>query len=220
MTRAEIVAAVRDMLDDPDYDADRITRAANWFVYELANNNRLRLFEESDTLSVPSGATTSDFPADMVTLISLYLTSPQTYNLMTNYVEYGQFMNSYANFATATATTLYQWTDFGNAMRFSAPTSAAHTIQVDYIREPVAMEEDGDECEIPDRYMELVCKGALARVMEINEDYAEASQERDNYAPLMTTFIKNESRGGLKIGPTVMNTRRGRSNPYDIARDF
>lgn len=220
MTRAEYVAAVRGLLVDVDYDETLIAQALNWFVYELANNNRLRIFEASDTLSPAINATTQDFPSDMITLISMYLTSPQVYDMGPNYVEYGSFMRSYANFATATAAQAYAWTDFGNAIRFSAPLLTASTLQVDYIREPVPMEDDGDECEIPDRYSELVSKGALARIMEINEDYAEAQQERDNYAPLMTTFIRNEGRGQIKTGPSIMRTNRGKANGFNVARDF
>lgn len=220
MTLTDIITAVRDLLDDDAYDATKITRAANWFVYELANNNRLRMFESSDLLSSISGDTTADFPADMITLISVYATVPQVYDMSGNYVAYGDFMKSYANFATATAAQAYNWTDFGNAMRFSAPLNAAHSFQVDYIREPVPMVDTGDDCEIPDRYEELVCKGTLARVMEINEDYAEASQERDNLAPLMTTFVRNEGRGQIKTGPNIMRTNRGRATGYNVSRDF
>lgn len=219
MTLADIKASVRGLLDDTDYDEDIITEAANWFVYELFNNTRTRLMESSDTLSALINATTLDFPSDFMTLISIYSTSPSVQK-MPAAMEYETFMKSNAGFATATAAAAGDWTMYGNAMRFAAPLLTATTFQLDYLREPTAMEDDGDDCEVPDRYAELVSKGTLARIMERNEDYAEARQERKLLEPLVTTFIRNEGRGGGKVGPaSVMRTNRGRSS-WRADKDF
>lgn len=221
MTRTQYVTAVRGLLVDDQYDETLIIQALNWFVYELCNNNHLRIMENSEELTASQGDTELEFPEDMMTLVKegFYLTSPQVIDMGPNYVDYGYFMKNYANFASATQARARVWTDFGNMARFAAPLNADHTFQCDYLREPASMEEDEDECEIPDRYSELVAKGTLARIMEINEDYAEAQQERDNYAPLMTTFIRNESRGGFKTGPNIVRTNRGRGQ-YRVDRDF
>lgn len=218
MTLADIVTSVRGLLTDDQFDEDSIKEAANWFVYEVFNNTRTRLMESSDTITALAGATEADFPSDMITWIYIYETAPSVYSILGDYVQYAQFMQSNANFATATAARLGRWTMFGNAMRFGAPLSVNHTFQIDYLREPVAMEDSGDDCEMPDRYSELVSKGTLARIMEINEDYAEAAQERTNLEPLMTAFIRNEARGGGKTGPIIMNSRRRRSNMGGIPR--
>lgn len=212
MTRADIVGWVRDLLVDDQYDEDLITQAANWFVNELCSNNHLRIMENSEELFASQGDTEVEFPDDMKTLIKegFYCTVPRVFDMAEYYTSYGDFMKNYANFASASQSQVRNWTDFGNKARFSAPLNADHTFQCDYLRTPVDMEEDTDECEIPDRYGELVAKGTLARIMEINEDYAEARQERDNLEPLVTTFIKNESRGGFKTGPNVIRTNRGR----------
>jgi hypothetical protein len=213
MTRADIVKAVRGLLTDDAFDEDLITQAANWFVYELFNDIRTRLMESSDTVYALAGDINANYPSDLMTRIGIWVTSGRAYE-MPDALEYKTFMNSHANFATATAAEARTWTDYGNAMRFAAPLKSNTTFQIDYLREPEAMEEDDDECEVPDRYGELVAKGTLARIMEINEDYAEAQQERDNLAPLVTTFKRNEGRGGGKIGAaSVMRTnRRGRGS--------
>lgn len=218
MTLADIITSVRGLLTDDQFDEDLITEAANWFVYELFNNTRTRLMESSDTISVLANATTADFPSDMMTWISIYRTVPSVAPITEEYMQYEQFMQRHANFASATAARQGDWTMFGNAMRFAAPLSVAHTFQIDYLREPTPMEDEGDDCEVPDRYSELVSKGTLARIMEINEDYAEAAQERTNMEPLVNTFIRNEARGGGKTGPIIMNSRRRRGNSGGIPR--
>lgn len=218
MILSDIKTSVRSLLDDDEFDEDKITMAANWFVYELFNDTRTRLMEASDTINAMANSPTADYPSDLQTIIGIYVTSPRKFQL-NRPMEYQTFMNSYADFATATSREAYSWVPYGNQMRFSAPLNVNHTFQVDYLRIPEPMESDDDECEVPDNYSELVAKGTLARVMEMNEDYAEAQQERDNLEPLITTFKRNEGRGGGKVGPaSVMRTNRGAgrsSNPFE-----
>jgi hypothetical protein len=218
MTLADIKTAVRELLQDSQYDGAVITRAANSFVYELFNNNRTRLMEDSTTLTVSAGEVTVDFPDNMLAWIAIYATSPSVYDMSDNFTEYGQFMTAHAGFATSTAARADTWTAYGNAMRFAAPLNAEHTFQVDFVREPVAMEADSDDCEVPDRYAELVARGTKARVMEIEEDYQYAQQERDLLQPLVTTFIRNEARGGGKTKPTVIRSRRNRNSRGGVPR--
>lgn len=223
-TLANYRGNVRGLLVDIDYDSTLIDQAINWAVYELCTNNRLRIMEDSATLTASQGDTTLTMPATMMTLIKegFYLTSPQKIELGKNYMEYGDFMKAYPNFATQNQQQAYTWTDFGNKVRFSAPLNAAHTFQVDFLKTPPTMTADADQCIIPDRYEELVSKSAFARIMEINEDYAEAAQERDNFTPLRTTFIQKEARGtGFKTGPGIMRTNRGRvGKQWRADRDF
>lgn len=211
MTQAEIRTSVRGLVGDPAYDGALIDEAANWFVYELFNNTRTHLMEESDELTASAGDTTVDWPSDFMTLLHFYLTVPQVIDLKSAFMEYETFMRSYANFASAGIQQVTNVTIFGSGLRFSAPLNVDHTFQLDYLREPTPMTEDSSTCEVPDRYAELVSKGTLARVMEINEDYDEADNERSNLQPLLTTFIRNEGRGGNKVGPAaVIRTNRRR----------
>jgi hypothetical protein len=222
MTLAEIRLSVRNKLDDSQYDATLVDEAANWFVNEIFNNNRIRTMEETDTLQIAQGATSAAFPEDFQTLLNLSVTSPAIYTLMDNFMEYGDFIKLYPGFATYTQAAIRNWTDFANGMRFSAPANASHTVFIEYLRRPNTMEDDGDECEIPDAYRKMVTIGTLAEMMERNEDYAEAAQERNKLSPLVTTFIRNEGRGQTKVGPTIMRSnRRGyRAGGYNAARDF
>lgn len=210
LTLKQIKASTRRLLQDNQYDEATIVEAANWVVNELCNNNRLRIMERSAELEAAQGDTTVDFPEDMMTLVEAYVTSPQVYNFKDQYVEYGDFMSNYANFATSTQAQGRAWTDFGNAIRFAAPLNGRHLFQIDYLGEPEPMQRDGDVCVIPARYAELVNRLTKARVLEIEEDYDSAAEERNIISPQMTTFIRNEARGGIKTGPTIMRTRRRR----------
>lgn len=208
MKLKDIKSAVRKLLQDDQYDGDVITQAANWFIYELAINNKLRMFEGSTELSGAAGETFIPFPSSSIAWTAIYATDPSTYDMSDMYTEYKDFMNSYAGFASSTAANAGNWTMFGNGMRLSAPLLTDTTFQFDFVGEPTAMAKDSDDCPIPARYAELVARGCKIRILEIEEDYDYAQQERDALEPLQTAFVRNESRGGGKTKPTVIGTRR------------
>lgn len=210
MTLNQYIQSVQKLLQDDQFDPSVITDSLNWFVYELANNNRLRIFEDSDTLEAYLGDTFVEFPEDLLAWTSIYVTSPRAYNVGDYELAYNTFMERHAGFASQKPVELREWTPFGTGMRFAAPLDTDHSFQIDYVREPIPMKRPNDTCEIPDRYSELISKGALARVMEVNEDYSEAVQERVNLEPLRIAFIRNEARGGGKTRPNVIRTGRRR----------
>jgi hypothetical protein len=217
MTLAEIRESVRTQLGDDEYDADVIDEAANWMQYQLFNDHRLRIAEETDTISVSTGDSSADFPDDMMTLI--YLGNGSA-SILNDEIDYNLFMQDNPNWSSADSAVMGSWTRYGNGIRFATPLSQAYTMPIDYLREPTLMEADDDECEIPARYKEMFVKGTTIRVKEIDEDYDVAQADRDNLAPMITTFVRNEGRGGGKVGPTVMRTNRGRAGGYRADRDF
>lgn len=212
ITLAEIRAAVRRKLDDDQYDATTIDEAANDFQNELFTAHRIRQMEKSAELSVLSGDTDVDMPSDFMTMLNLTVfdSATQYRQIKDDYVDYNEFQRRHANYSIASPQRIYQWTDFGNGIRFTAPANADYTLALDYLRQPKQMVRDSDKSEFKKVYKELATIGTLARVMEVNEDYAEGSQERDKLDGLVTTFVRNEGRGQMKIGPNIMNTRRRR----------
>ena len=218
----EIRTAVRGKLDDATYDAVIIDQAANDFQNELFTNRRLRMAEASGTLSVSTGDTAIEFPSDMMTLVELTLifSVTQHYDLKKSYVDYSEFMHNYAGYAVATAARPSTWTDYGNGIRLGAPSNADYTINIDYLRTPEYMNSDSSESEIRNVWKEMFVLGTLARVMEVNEDYAEASQERDKLSPMLTAFAVREGRGGIKTGPNIMGQGPGRTRSARRDRNF
>lgn len=222
ITLAEIREAVRGKLDDDAYDGDTIDQAANDFQNELFTTHRIRFMESTETLTVSDGDTDLDFPVDFLTMLSLvaFDSVTQYRDIQDEYVNYNDFMRHYANFQIATPQRLQTWTEFGEGIRFSNPSDADYSVLLDYLRMPELMVNDSDESEVKNVYKEMMVLGTLARVMEVNEDYAEASQEREKLDPLVTTFVAREGRGQLKVGPKIIGTRRGRVGGYRADRDF
>lgn len=210
ITLAQYRTNVRGLVGDTAYDLTLVDQAINWFVNEIHTNNHIRYMEESDEVDISAGDTTADFPDDMKAMLSLTMTSPQVLDVMRKYVEYGDFMKRYPGWATYNPRQVWEWTGFANGMRLAAPAMSNTVLAIDYIRDPVVMIADDDTCDVPDKYEELVSKGGLARLMEINEDYGEAATERNNLDPQLTAFIASEARGNIQVGPIIMRSNRGR----------
>lgn len=213
---ADIVTAVRNKLADDQFSQTLIIDAINFFVAEIYHNTRTRRMETNDTVSVAVNDTVADLPDDIDVRINAAVTVPTTniYDMEQFYMEYGDFMKRYPGWKTYPAQAIYNWTDFGNQIRFCAPVLTASTIDIDYTRKPVQalLVADSviptDTIELDESYKELATLGALARCMESNEDYAEATSERGNLQPLLTSWIRNEARGGAKTGPIIMRSNR------------
>ena len=214
MVLSDIEGWVRGKLSDDSFPTSLIDPAANWFVNSIFNDHAIRKMETNDQISGNAGDTEIDLPSDIQTMLKegLAVISPQIYHLSDYFMEYGDFMKSFPNFASATPAALTRWTDFSNTIRPAAPLLTDTTINIDYLRLPVQMVNPTDECEIDDAYQEMVVLGTLARCMQTNEDYPEAAQELANLAPLITAFVAQEGRGQLKSGPTVIRSNRRGGN--------
>lgn len=213
MKLSEIITSVQRLLQDDQFSEDSITESANWVVEDLFSNVNTRLMQSSDVMEASAGDTDTPFPDDLATVITMYAVSAtQPFDLEPRYLEYPQFVARFPNYASLMAAPLGNYTHFGNGLRFSAPLNADLEIAVDYYRNPVKMKAPGDTCEVPDKYDQLVKRLTLAYCMEQNEDYAEAANERNNVAPLVTTFNRRESVGMDRTGPVIMRTNRRRSD--------
>lgn len=223
----DVITAVRGKLSDTAFDQGMIIDAMNFFVAELYHNTRTRRMETSDQIFVSANDTAADFPEDMDVRTSLVVSSPTSniYDLEELYMEYGDFMKAFPKWQSDTPQYIHAWTDFGNQLRFSAPALTDTTIDIDYVRVPIpaalnTSTTPKDTIELDSLYKELATLGTLARCMESNEDYAEASSERGNLAPLVTAWIRNEGRGGGRVGPIIMRSNRTRGNKYSRNRTW
>lgn len=214
-TLGDIRASVKRKLDDLDFDDATIDEAANDFQFELFNDNRIRFMEKNAQLAPTNGATSVALPTDFMNLINMtVLDSASQFRDITSsgYYDYDTFMNSFANYTVAPVSKIYNWTFYGEGLRFGARTDAGtYLINIDYMRSPALMTTAASECELPINCRELMTLGTLERVMRINEDYNESDDEWTRLQSLRTAFVRNYGRGGVKVGPQVIKSgRRGR----------
>lgn len=210
-TLGDIRASVKRKLDDPSFDDAIIDEAANDFQFELFNDNRIRFMEQSTNVSILSTASESDdLPNDFMNLIrATVLYSPTQPMNITDYErDYDNFMEQYGNYTTAPAGKPLDWTFFGEKMRFSRPSDATYTINIDYMRSPALMSSAGDFCELPINCRELMTLGTLERIMRVNEDYNESDAELNRLSGLRVAFVRNYGRGSGTLKPRVIKSGR------------
>ncbi len=205
---------VRSKLDDMEFDGNKVDMAINWFIFEILNNNRIRFMEDDVNVPITQGDIDALLPPEIQTATGILAVIPgtQPYSIFKHRFEHGDFMEKFADFSVATPTNVREFCFYGNKIRFAAPVLTGGNLFIEFVKRPTLAVADTDVLLIPDNYNELVVKGAVARVMEMNEDYAEADQERQTLEPLVTAFIRNEGRGSQHTGPTIMRSnRRGRN---------
>lgn len=210
MLITDVRQAVRSNLDDMQYDGSKIDSAINWFQNELFNNTRTSLMETSTNLLPSAGASEIDLPANLQVMTNLTVTAPTVYSIWGYRTQQQTFDRDFPGFSTYASRALRETSIYGRKLRFSAPLRTNTTIRLDYVRRPAVASDASPQLEAPDQYFELYVLGAQARVMEVNEDFVEAAQIRQNLEPLVTTFIRNEGRGGLVAGPRIMRSNRRR----------
>jgi hypothetical protein len=224
-TLGDIRASVRRKLDDLSFDAATIDEAANDFQFEIFNDNRIRFMEANAVLSILNGSATVDLPDDFMNMINLTVfdtaSTPRDIT-KSGAMSYDDFMRRFSNFATANPSKVFNYTFFGEGLRFGARSNANYNANLDYTRSPALMTDAASECELPINARELMTLGTLERVMRVNEDYNEADFEYDRLQGLRTAFIKNYARGGEKVGAQVINSGRNgrRVGGYRADRDF
>lgn len=223
-TLGDIRSALYDKLDDTGFSTDTIDRAANDFQFDLFNQHRIRFMEKHQDLSVLSNASSVDLPDDFMTLINLtILDSATVFRDITKsgFVNYDDFMTRFGNYSAAPTSKIYNYTFYGEGLRFQSRTNGAYTAALDYLRAPVLMTDAASECELPINCRELMTLGTLERIMRINEDYNEADAELERLEPMITAFVRNYGRGSEKVGPQIMKTGMDRRrNGYRVDRDF
>lgn len=220
MILQDVRQLVRSKLDDLQYDGNKVDSAINWFQFELFNNTRTALMEDDVNIDFLQGDYEISIPSQIQTITEILVvptdTSITPYSIWKYRKEHGDFLQKFPNFMVANQANPREWSFYGRKIRLAAPASFGGKLFVEFIRRPVKAVGDSDLLEIPDNYEELAVIGGTARVMEMNEDYAEAAQERQNLEPLQTTFIRNEARGSQHTGPTIMRSnRRGRGGYED-----
>lgn len=220
---SDIRTAVRTKLNDETFDADIIDMAVNDFQNQLFTDYRLWQMEDTTNPSLGTGEYEVTIEDDVITFINFSLTDSDgaVHPFKAGFLSYDEFMRQHPDYATATAGRPLHWTRFGSLLRMSCPADATYTLNIDYLREPELMVEDEDEAEVTTTYKQLMVTGALVLVLENNEDYDYAENERAKLQGLITAFVRNNARGATMTGPIVMKTRRrGRGSDWGLRSEY
>lgn len=170
---SQLVADVRKRAKDTSFDSDLITDYIQATQNEVLQRSRFPFMEDATTAVLTISTTDYALAADVDVILSLKLldtdTTPDTV-FAPEYLAYPTFFERFDP-ETATAGTPSYYTVYGNTVMWDVPLTKAYTLKVKYLKTPSILSIDSDVPDVPERFKEILIRGALSRV----EDY------RDNF---------------------------------------
>lgn len=167
---SDLVTTVRKRAKDNTFDGDLITDFIQATQNEVLGRSRFKFMEIADTDTATKGSTEYQLAEDVDVILSLKLFDSTNAEWRPEYLSYPRFFENYdPDSATATTPTFYSV--FGDTVLWSAPLDKDYTLKIKYLKTPAVLALDADVPDVPERFKELLVRGALARVEEYRDNY-------------------------------------------------
>jgi hypothetical protein len=171
MTLQTIIAAVRERLDDPTFDNVKITRWANWVIYDICSRTNFPFLENSTTVSTivsTQDYTLASIAADLNKVKSVIDTTNER---ELTYVKPEELDSKYKDMSNDTTGQPIYWTVYGDTLRVYPLPDDVYTLQVRYKANPTELTVASDTAIIPEVYSETVILGIYQKSLEWNDDF-------------------------------------------------
>lgn len=167
---ASLITTIRKRAKDTTFDADLITDFIQSTQNTVLTRSRFPFMEVSDDDSVAAGSTDYELDNEVDVVLSLILVDADDNPTRPEYLGYAEFYDRFDPETSSSASPCY-YTIYGNTLIWQAPLDRAYTVNVKYLKAAATLALDTDVPAIPERFKEILIRGALAGI----EDY------RDNY---------------------------------------
>lgn len=165
-----LTTTVRNRIKDTTFDGDLIADYLNDTQREVLQRHRYPFMEVADTEALTAGTTDAQLYNDIDVVISLSLVDASDNVVRPTYIPYREFYEEYDP-DTASAVQPSAYTIFGDTLVWNAPLDKAYTLQIKYLKTPTVLSLDVDEPDIPERFQEILIRGAQGRVEEYRDNY-------------------------------------------------
>lgn len=202
-----LTATVRKRIKDTSFAADLIADYLNETQHQVLQRHRFPFMEIADTDNVSQGDTEVELDEEIDTIVALSLLDSDDNVTRPDYVPYAVFYDRYDP-ETASDGQPCHYTIFGRTIVFDVPADKAYTLQVKYIKTAEVMSLPEDEPEIPERFKELLIRGAMARVEEYRDNYDIAALHERRVEELTEDMVYHLSLRQLAHAPRSKFSRR------------
>lgn len=169
---SDLVTAVRKRAKDLSFDSSLITDYLQAANNQVVTRHRWPFMEDQTVDSVGQGATEFDLDSDIDVVLSLVMSDlTGTKTFAPRYLPYPEFYERHDRFDTANAMSPSEYTFFGGTVVFSAPLNESYQVNMKYLKQPSLLVDDDDVPDVPERFKELLIRGALARVEEYRGNF-------------------------------------------------
>jgi hypothetical protein len=166
-----LITSIRKLAKDESFDTGLITDFIQTTQNEVLNRSRFPFMEVTDSALLAADDTDYQLDDEVDVILALSLVDDDTDQVLTpEYVGYPEFYERYDP-ETATATTPSYYTIFGNTLVWCAPLDGDYTLKVKYLRTPSILALDSDVPDIPERFKDILIRGALSRIEETRDNF-------------------------------------------------
>jgi hypothetical protein len=212
---SDLITEVRTRAKDPSFDSSLITSYLQEAQDEVLNRSRFPFMEESVDDTATQGSLTYELDYDVDVILALTITDPDTgSDIKLTYLPFQQFDEDFVNRANYGESSPNYWSHFAGELYWQAPLNKNYGISLRYTRTPIILTNDNDVPDIPERYKQLLIRGALARVEEYRGNFDIAALHERKVEELAEDMLVRQATRQLTSPHKVAFNRRQRNDPW------
>ena len=208
-----IITKVRQRVRDTGYSTSEITNYINDTQNDVFNEYNLRFMQDTQnytvTVDVADITNGSGLPAHYVQAIQLLLTTEGLEKTI-EYRDFSLIEQEHPDPADITrnpAGVPMYWYIFDDTINLYPAPAEAYTLTLKYAKKPTELTSGDDVPEIPSQFEELLVSGAAYRVLQVKDNYDQASIHQNKYDEILQKFVVRYSTPQIGT-PMRMNINR------------
>lgn len=196
---SDIVTKVQQRVRDTGYSSAEIKTYINDTQNDVFNEYQLRFMQDSidyaTVLNTPDITNAVGLPDNYVQAIDLTLLNAASRKFIP-YINYVELDALYANPGDTTvhpSNVPTYWYMFDNTINLFPAPNAVYNVRLKYYKKPTELVDDADVPEIPSEFQELLVTGAAYRVLQVKDNYDQASILQNRYDEILQKLVKKYS---------------------------
>lgn len=190
-----IVTKVQQRVRDTGYSSSEITNYINDTQNDVFNEYRLPFMQTSQDYTVTANESDitdgAGLPTNFVQAIDLSLTTSGQEKVI-QYIDFTELDQRYPDPTDVTAhpaNTPQYWYKIDETIRLFPVPNNAYTLTLKYYKKPTILSSDAAVPEIPSQFEELLVVGAAYRVLQVKDNYDQATILENKYDELLQKMV-------------------------------
>ena len=205
---------------DTGYSSSEIKNYINDTINDIFNEYRLPFMQASQNYTVTAGVADitngSGLPTNYVQAVNLTLNDAGRRKV----IPYRDFTWIDQNYPDPDNTTTYPanvpqyWYIYGETIKLFPAPSDAFSLTLQYYKKPTVSTSDDAVPEVPSEFEEILVSGAAYRVLQVKDNYDQASIHENKYNELLQKLVVKYSVPQVGSPLRMRINRRGLGTPF------
>ena len=219
-TLGDITTRVQQRVRDTGYPSTEIVGYINDAQNDIFNEYRLPFMQTTQDYTVTIGeADISDgtgLPANYVQAIDLLVTTDGSESLIP-YMPFREIDGDYPDAADTDAHPSggpRYWYYYGETIKLYPSPDKAYTLKLRYYKRPTEITSDDSVPEVPSEFREVLIMGAAYRVLQVKDNYDQASVLQNKYDEILQKLVMRYSQPQIGVATRIRINRRPAGKQY------